>query len=139
MKTLAKLTVLIFSSLLLFTGCSTSGMFASINTTNVELRQANYKIIAKNINGEAEAGYLFGFTMPAGSATNVLALIRVSGTGLLYKEALESLWKNYEEKYGAVEGEKLALVNVRYDTDASNFILYTGAKVHVRADVVRFE
>lgn len=130
----------LFLSVVLFIyGCSTSGMFTSINSTNVELRQANYKIVATNVSGESEAGYLIGITIPSGSLTNTLAFVRVSGTGMLYKEALENLWDNYKEKYGNIEGEKLALVNVRYDTDALNLFLYTSARIYVRADVIRFE
>lgn len=120
-------------------GCSTSGMFTSINSTNVELRQANYKIVATNVSGVSESGYLIGITIPSGSVTNTLALVRVSGTGMLYKEALENLWDNFKKTYGNIEGEKLALVNVRYDTDALNLFLYTSAKIYVRADVIRFE
>ncbi len=130
--------LLLFSLSLLY-GCSTSGMFTSANLTNVQLQQANYKIVAANISGEAEAGYIIGVTFPAGPLTQTLALVRVSGTGMLYKEALENLWKNYEDKYGKVEGDKLALINVRYDTDALNLFLYTSAKVYIRADVIRFE
>ncbi len=139
MKSKIILSSLFLSFLLFIYGCSTSGMFTSINSTNVELRQANYKIVATNISGEADAGYLIGVTIPSGPVTNTLAFVRVNGTGMLYKEALENLWENYEKKYGKVEGERLALVNVRYDTDASNFILYTSAKIYIRADVIRFE
>lgn len=139
-----KNSLLIFIILLpvafLLSSCSTSGMFTSLNTTNVDLREANYKIVAKNVSGYSEAGYLLGFTYPSGSMTSTLAFFRVSGTGLLYQEALQDLWKNYEEMNGSVEGKKLALINVRYDTDALNVLLiYTGAKVNVRADVIEFE
>ena len=54
-------------------------------------------------------------------------------------EALENLWKEYEEKHGSVIGKKLALVNVRYDSDALNLILYTKAKISIRADIVEFK
>jgi hypothetical protein len=131
--------VILLFSLSLIYGCSTSGMFTSANMTNVQLRQANYKIVATNISGESEAGYIIGVTFPAGPLTQTLALARVSGTGMLYQEALENLWKNYEEKYGKAEGDKLALINVRYDTDALNLFLYTSAKIYIRADVIRFE
>jgi hypothetical protein len=115
-------------------------MFTSLNTTNVDLREANYKIVATNVSGTSEAGYLFGFTLPNGPLTNTLALFRVSGSGLLYQEALSDLWKNYESANGSVAGKRLALVNVRYDTDALNALfLYTSAKVNIRADVVEFE
>ncbi len=135
---------ILFAGLLLFSlsllyGCSTSGMFTSANLTNVQLQQANYKIVAANISGTAEAGYLIGVSFGTGPMTNTMALVRVSGTGMLYKEALENLWKNYEDKYGKVEGDKLALINVRYDTDALNLFLYTSAKIYIRADVIRFE
>ncbi len=130
--------ILLFSLSLLY-GCSTSGMFTSANMTNVQLRQANYKIVAANISGESEAGYIIGVTFPAGPLTQTLALARVNGTGMLYQEALSNLWKNYEEKYGKIEGDKLALINVRYDTDALNLFLYTSAKIYIRADVIRFE
>jgi hypothetical protein len=139
MKNISFFAVLLFLSTLLLYGCSTSGMFTSVNTTNVQLRQANYKIVGTNISGEAEAGYLIGISFGTGPMTNTMALVRVSGTGMLYKEALENLWKNYEEKYGKAEGDKLALINVRYDTDALNLFLYTSAKVYIRADVIRFE
>lgn len=127
-------------SVVILCGCASSGMFTSINSTNVELREPNYKIIAKNISGSSESGYILGLTIPSGFMTNTLALARVSGTGMLYEEALANLWKNYETNYGAVEGKKLALINVRYDTDALNlFLLYTSAKVNIRADVIQFE
>lgn len=73
-----------------------------------------------------------------GMATNTFALVRVYGTGLLYKEALEDLWKNYETTYGSVEGKKLALINVRYDAEALNLIVYTRPKINIRADVIEF-
>jgi hypothetical protein len=62
----------------------------------------------------------------------------VVGTGMLYQEALSDLWKNVEEKYGDVEGKSLALINIRYDSDCLNLILFTQAKVIVRADIVQF-
>ena len=70
--------------------------------------------------------------------TNTLALVRVSGTGMIYKEALENLWKNFEATNGAIEGRRLALVNVRYDSDALNLFVYTRPKIMIRADVVEF-
>jgi hypothetical protein len=57
---------------------------------------------------------------------------------MLYKEALENLWKNFETTNGSVEGRRLALVNVRYDADALNLFVYTQPKIVIRADVVEF-
>ena len=122
----------------MFAGCASVGMFTASNLTEVQLQKDNFIIVAKNVSGEAEAGYLFGSSLSLGMMTNTVAVLRVSGTGMLYKEALEDLWKNYEAVHGPVEGKKLALVNVRYDADALNLFVYTHPKVMIRADVVEF-
>ena len=122
----------------MFAGCASGGMFTASNITEVQLQKNNFIIVAKNVSGEAEAGYLFGSTLSLGMMTNTVAVLRVSGTGMLYKEALEDLWTNYEAVHGPVEGKKLALVNVRYDADALNLFVYTRPKVMIRADVVEF-
>lgn len=137
-KYLVFFTLLLFSSIF-FSGCLNTGMFFSANNTEVELSSNNYEIVATNVAGEAKAGYILGMSFSAGAATNSFALARVSGSGMIYKEALENLWNNYAEKYGQVEGKKLALVNIRYDSDAINLILYTEAKISIRADVVEFK
>jgi len=119
-------------------GCASGGMFMSGNVTDVQLSKNNFKIVARGISGESKAGYLLGMSMSMGSVTNTFALVRVDGSGMLYKEALENLWKSYEASYGPVEGKKLALVNVRYDADVLNLFVYTQPKVMIRADVVEF-
>jgi Family of unknown function (DUF6567) len=119
-------------------GCATGGMFAAGNLTDVRLQSGNYKILARGVTGEAGAGYLFGVTVPAGMMTNSIAIVRIDGTGMLYKEALDGLWKNFQLTHGPAEGKKLALVNVHYDCDALNLFVYTHAKVVVTADVVEF-
>lgn len=119
-------------------GCSSSGMFTSGNVTEVQLQKNNFKIVARNVSGEAQAGYILGGTFSMGMATNTFAVARVSGSGMLYKEALENLWKNFETTNGSVEGKRLALVNVRYDSDALNLFVYTQPKIVIRADVVEF-
>lgn len=124
---------------MLLSGCANTGLFFSANNTQVELAESNYEIVATNVSGEAKAGYILGASFSAGAATNTVALARVSGSGMLYMEALENLWKDYEEKHGSVIGKKLALVNVRYDSDALNLILYTEAKISIRADIVEFK
>ena len=122
----------------MFAGCASTGMFTASNLTEVQLQKDNFIIVARNVSGEAEAGYIFGSSFSLGMMTNTVAVLRVSGTGMLYKEALEDLWKNYVAVHGSVEGKKLALVNVRYDADALNLFVYTRPKVMVRADVVEF-
>jgi hypothetical protein len=129
---------LILGCAILMMGCANSGMFLAANKTNVELGEANYNIVATNVSGESSSGYLLGFSYPLGAATGTFALVRVSGTGMLYREALENLWQHYTENYGEIKGKKLALVNVRYDVDTINLILYTEARVSIRADVVEF-
>jgi len=123
---------------IVLTGCATGGMFLSGNVTDVQLNKSNFKIVARDISGEAQAGYLFGASMSVGMTTNTFALIRIAGSGLLYKEALQNLWKNYEAANGAIEGKKVALVNVRYDAEALNLFVYTQPRIIVRADVVEF-
>jgi hypothetical protein len=123
------------------TGCVTTGSFPSANVTNVELSEDNFEIVATDVSGEASAGYILGLSGGFGltSQTSTLALARVSGEGALYREAIRNLWDNFRAEYGDVEGRNLALVNVRFDSDALNLILYTQPKVSIRADVVEFE
>ena len=128
------LALLIF----LATGCSSSGQFSSANLTNVELSENNYRIVATNVSGEAESAYLLGLSFGSGSNQATLALVRVEGKGLLYKEAVENLWENFEQEHGSPVGRQLALVNVRFDTDNLNLLVYTKPKVSIRADVVEF-
>ncbi len=125
-------------SSLFFSGCSSTGAFIASNRTNIDLGSANYKIIATNIAGEAEAGYLLGVTWNTGVINSTLALARVSGSDALYRDALQNLWQNYEAKNGSVVGKKVALINIRYDSDNLNLLLYAGAHVSVRADVIEF-
>ena len=74
-----------------------------------------------------------------GSFTHTLALYRLRGTGQLYKEAMEDLWSNFAAAHGDVEGRRLALVNVRYDSESRNLLVYTDVKIAIRADVVEFD
>jgi hypothetical protein len=128
----------IMTASLLLSGCSAGGSFMASNETEVQLQKNNFKIVARNVSGEAQSGYILGGTVSMGMACNTFALFRVSGSGMLYKEALENLWKNYEATNGPVEGKRIALINVRYDSDAINLFLYTQPKIIIRADVVEF-
>ena len=126
------------SGLLTLAGCAQSGLFAAGNLTQVQLNQANYRIVATDVSGRAEAGYLVGLSFTSGVATQTLALWRVSGSGHLYKEAMADLWANFTAEHGPVTGRKLALVNVRYDSDNLNLLVYAKPKIALRADVVEF-
>jgi hypothetical protein len=122
----------------MISGCTSSGAFLSLNQTHVNLEQANYSITATSVSGYSEAAYVLGVSYGTGPTVNTLAAGRVEGTGLLYKEALEDLWTNYEANHGTMDGKRLALANVRYDTDILNLIIYTKVMVNVRADIVEF-
>lgn len=119
-------------------GCAQAGMFASANLTDVQLARANYKVIATDLSGTATAGYLLGISLPAGMANQTLALVRIQGSGMLYREALAALWARFEAEHGPVAGRRLALVNVRYDADNTNLLVYTKPRLSIRADVVEF-
>lgn len=134
----------LYAALLLFSiisisGCSSSGAFYSANLTEVQLSEANYEMVATNVSGEASAAYLLGLSTGIGAQQmQTIALARLSGSGAIYGEAIKNLWQNFQDEHGKVEGRNLALINVRYDTDALNLILFTKPKVSVRADVVEF-
>jgi len=119
-------------------GCTTSGAFLALNQTQVELSKGNYSITATDVYGEAESAYVLGVSYSNGMTTTTLAIGRVEGTGMLYREALDDLWQNYEINNGAISGKHLALTNVRYDADILNLLLYTKVKISVRADVIEF-
>ena len=120
------------------TGCFSSGAFLSGNVTDVQLKEANYELVATDVHGSATAGYILGVSGGIGPTSSAFALARVSGDGQLYRAALANLWANVESEYGMAKGNNLALVNVRYDVDALNLILYTQPTLTVRADVVEF-
>lgn len=131
-------TLVLLGLVILLAGCFTTGTFTSVHTTSVELSEPNFEVLATGVSGQATAGYVFGVSGGMFFETTVLALARVSGSGRLYEEALADLWSQFEADYGPVEGRDLALVNVRYDVDALNLIVYTAPTVSVRADVVEF-
>jgi phosphoribosyl-AMP cyclohydrolase len=133
-----KLSYLFFAALI-FTGCTSTGAFLSANQTIVNLNEGNYTIAVTNVTGESESAYVFGLSYSTGLAASTFAIARVEGTGMLYSEALENLWANFEATNGTVRDQKLALVNVRYDTDTLNLFVYTKVRVIVRADVVEFD
>ena len=137
MKTRILTTILLGA--LLVSGCTSTGAFLSANQTIVNLEEGNYSIAATNVSGESESGYILGLSYSTGLTAATLAIARVEGTGMLYAEALENLWLNYESAGGEVANQKLALANVRYDTDIINLIVYTKVKIKVRADIVEFE
>jgi hypothetical protein len=129
---------LLFGSMLLI-GCTNTGAFLAGNQTIVNLNEGNYSVSATNITGESEAAYIFGLSYSSGYMASTIAIARVEGTGMLYAEALENLWQNYESSHGSASNKKVALANVRYDSDILNLFFYTKVVVTVRADIVEFD
>jgi hypothetical protein len=132
-------TFSVFILAIILTSCASTGAFNTATLTEVQLSEADYEIVAVNIKGEASAGYILGASgaITAGQIQTI-ALARVSGSGMIYSEAIENLWENFRKEYGETEGRSLALINVRFDTEALNLILYTQPTVSVRADVIEF-
>ena len=138
MRSLTRLFALAFVGMML-AGCTSTGLFRTGSFTTVELSESNFHIVATNVYGEAEAAYLLGVSGAVGSEMRTVALIRLEGDGQLYRAALEDLWRNFEREHGSIEGRSIALVNVRYDSDAQNVLgLYTRPKISIRADVIEF-
>ncbi len=131
--------ILLFFSFALLSGCTTGGSFLSTNTTNVELSESNFNIVAKNVEGHAKVSYILGVSYSTGNMANTLALVRIDGTAKLYKSAIENLWENYKSQFGDNENKNLVLANVRIDTDMLNLILYTEAELYITADIIEFD
>ena len=134
----AILPLVIVALVMLVAGCGTMGSFRANNTTNIELSEANFNIVARNLQGSAMQGYLIGVSMQQFSDVATFGLIKVSGDEKLYDAAVKSLWQDYREKYGDPERKNLLLINIRQDTETLNTLVYTEAKLFLTADVVEF-
>lgn len=136
-----KLTILLstFAFLILMNSCASTGLTASSHVTNVQLTNPNFKVIATNVTGEASSKAILGVSYGLGIATTQLALIPITDERMLYKLAMKKLWENFEATNGGVKNRKLALVNVRYDSESLNLFFYTKVTTAVVADVVEFE
>ena len=102
----ATIAVLILDVVAL-SGCAQTGTFTAENLTTVELSEPNYEVVATGVSGAAKAGYLIGASFSDGAKSSSISLFRVSGTGHLYKEAMEGLWADFESKHGPVAGRRL--------------------------------
>lgn len=131
--------IILMAVAFLLTGCGNAGMFVASNSTEVQLKEGNYTIVAKNVTGTSEMSYLFGASYSWGVATNSVGLIPLDGDKMLYKEARESLWDNFEKQGESIEGRTLALINIQYDSNTTNFMIYTKASVSITADIIEFE
>lgn len=139
MRNISLLTILLVSLGLLFGGCASTGITASSHITNIQLGGPNFRIVSTNVTGEASSRALFGVSYGLGVAATQLALIPLDSERTLYKKAISTLWTTFETENGPVEGRKLALVNVRYDSESINTFFYTKVTTVIVADVVEFE
>lgn len=128
-----------FAVLMLMSSCASSGLTASSHVTNVQLTNANFKVIAINVTGEASSEAILGVSYGVGLATTQLSLIPLTDERMLYKNAIKNLWADFETKNGPTGNRRLALVNVRYDSEALNLFVYTKVTTAIVADVVEFE
>lgn len=124
--------------LISLSGCGTGGAFHSNHLTNVEFSQPNFRIVARDLSGTSMQGYLLGLSISQGSGVSTFGLVKINGVEKLYDTAVKDLWNTYEDNYGKIEGKKLALANIRHDTEILNAILYTEAQYFITADVVEF-
>ncbi len=122
----------------LMISCTSTGIFASGTTTQVQLNKGNYKIVATSVTGTASSKYILGMCYGFGMYNSAFGVIPLTKDRALYKLATQNLWTNFEAKYGVVQGKKLALINVRYDTQALNLLVYASPTLTIIADVIEF-
>ena len=132
----ATIAVLILGVVAL-SGCAQTGTFTAENLTTVELSEPNYEVVATGVSGAAKAGYLIGASFSDGAKSGSISLFRVSGTGHLYKKAM-GLWADFESKHARWLVDTWALINIPYDADTRDFLVYNDIAVSLRADVVEF-
>lgn len=125
--------------LLLFAGCGSTGVTASGHVTNVQLTSPNFRVVATNVSGEASSEAVLGISYGFGMTATQLALIPLTDNRMLYKTAMQKLWSGFEASNGAIANRRLALVNVRYDSESLNLFFYTKVTTVVVADVVEFQ
>lgn len=132
------LSLIVIGIFLTLQGCASSGSFLSGNATVVELSEANFTYVARDVKGSSMQGHLLGVSAPQGSTVSTFAMLQVNGDEQLYDAAITSLWNAYREKHGGTEGRKLALVNIRQDAKTLNTLVYTRAELFITADVIEF-
>jgi len=138
MKSVTYLTLSAACGLLLGS-CASAGLTASSHITNVQLTSPNFKIVETNVAGEASTKGIFGVSYGFGMAATQFSIIPLTEDRMLYRLAIKNLWDNFESKNGTVANRKLALVNVRYDSESLNLFFYTKLRTAIVADVVEFQ
>lgn len=131
--------VVLAAAILFFDRCASTGLTASSHLTNVQLSDPDFRVVATNVSGQASSKGILGVSYGLGIGATQLTLIPLTEDRLLYKNAMEKLWASFESKNGPVAGRKLALVNLRYDSETFNLFLYTKLTTVIVADVVEFQ
>lgn len=131
--------VLLFGLAVLSTGCASSGLTASSHVTNVQLTNPNFHIVATSVSGEASSKGVLGVSVGFGMAASQMSIIPLTKDRMLYRAAMKDLWANFEKQNGPVANRRLALVNIRYDSECLNLFLFTRLTSNIVADVVEFE
>ena len=139
MKKLRYVFALLCVFALLMQGCASTGLTAASQLTNVQLGSPNFRIVATNVSGEASVRGVLGFSFGFGMAASQVVLIPLENDRTLYRNAMTNLWENFEAANAAPINRKLALVNVRYDSEALNTFVFTKISAVVVADVVEFQ
>src|SRR5690606_7664529 len=102
MKNRKRIFSMIAAGAMVFGGCASTGLTASSHITNVQLSDANYRIVATNVSGEGSAEAILGFSVGVGFGTSQVALIPLNRSRLLYGTAMKNLWENFESRHGPV-------------------------------------
>jgi hypothetical protein len=133
------ITTMMLSTTLLLGSCASAGLTASSHITNVQLTNPNFRVVATNVSGEASSKAVLGVSYGLGVASVQLAIIPLTENRKLYQSAIKNFWSNFEASHGPVAGKRLALVNVRYDSESLNLLLFTKVTTVIVADVVEFD
>jgi len=139
MKKTLSISITLIVCAILLNGCASAGLTASSHLTNVQLTNPNFRIVATNVSGQASGKALFGLSYGFGIAATQVAIIPLNNDRMLYKAAMKNLWANFEASNGVAVNRKLALVNVRYDSESLNTFFYTKLTTAIIADVIEFQ
>ena len=140
-----KNTILIsaFSAILALSSCISHKMGdENVATTDVRLEQANYRVIATQVQGESTGFHLLS-AIPTSIPTSLsdlreLAKLSPDG-GITIKDAtkvqaIENLYKNC----GDLRNRPTALINLREQTGGTNYFIFSRPKTTITADVIEF-
>ena len=100
--------------------------------------KSGFGIVATSISGEASSKGILGISLGMGMGGGQFSLIPLTEDRTLYKNAMQNLWTNFEAKNGSPVDHTYALINLRFDAETLNTLLYTKIRIVVIADVVEF-